>query len=116
MAGCGEREDQGSSVNVTIRNASGRELKGIRLGWEGSFVPGGVMRSGVEKTAVGVQWPASEDATIEMIDMATGARHRVEVSLEEVGAKVRSGTCKEVVIEISSHEAVSAYCKGRAGG
>ena len=110
LPGCRDKENEGPIVSVSLKNTSSYELTRVKLEWDGPYVPGGIIGPGMEKTALGVRWPASPVARVRFFERRSGETHTIEVSFEDLSDAVEAGRCSRIVIEISALDSGAARC------
>jgi len=110
-AGCAAEHKHHVLVNVTLRNDSTNALSGVKLKWDGPYIPGGVLSPGVSKTAVSAEWPNISTGELTFIDPETEHPYAIQLSFPEVNEKVMSEKFSEVEFRILSYEKAEVTCR-----
>ena len=99
------------TVDISLLNASSNALDLVELDWKGPDVPGGIMRPGISKTALGVEWPDADTAKVTFVDRETQKPYTVEIPLKAINDQVRTGKCRDITLRIKSYTEGDAVCQ-----
>src|SRR5436189_494817 len=113
MTGCGNQSQRKAAmtVDISLLNASSNALGLVELDWKGPDVPGGILRPGISKTAIDVEWPETTTAKVTFVDEATRKPYEVVVPLSKINEQVHSGKCRDITIRIKSYTEADVICK-----
>jgi len=110
-SGCRTTHNKDIYVTFTFSNASTNELNGVEIACAGKSLGAGILVKGGEKTIFDVRWPDVATAKVNFIDYNTEQPYSIDVSLAEVGERIRAGKCRHVTLRILSYEKAEMVCE-----
>jgi hypothetical protein len=105
-------KDEQSVVSVSLANSSSNALDWVDLEWNSPAVIGGALRSGIDKTSLGVKWPKSPKGSVTFIDERTRQKYRIDLEFSIINGEISSGKCRDVAIDIRSYTNAVVRCAG----
>src|SRR5258706_11445264 len=81
LVSCGGRKTEPLHLNLSVRNNTKMALDRMKVEWDGPYIPGGIMPPGKSSTAVGVEIPKSDSATLSFVEEDSRKSHSIRLDV-----------------------------------
>jgi hypothetical protein len=109
--GCRATHKKDIYVTFTFGNASTNKLNGVKIECAGKSLGAGILVKGGDATIFDVRWPDAATGKVNFIEYDTEQHYSIDVSLAEVGERIRAGECRQVTLRILSYEKAEMVCE-----
>ena len=101
---CSGQKTEPLHLDISIRNDTQIALDWMKIEWDGPYIPGGILAPGVSTTAIGVELPKSDVATLSFVEDVGRQPHSIRLDVSHL-KRLHSGRHEAVLSVVSLTEA-----------